>query len=377
MSLGSVGKPPVAGEDRGSGVLRGVKPRRIAMIVSPWYPVPPVGYGGIELMAYHLACELQRRGHEVSVIGQQGSKGPFETIAIAPESWSSQLGTRDQMPRDHLFLYRAYDLVGRRSFDVVHDNSGLTGILMAATTGLQTPVVATLHGDLTEADGEYLGAVDHRVHLVAISQAQQSLVAGVDWRRVVYNAIDPGDYVPVTNRDEKHNYLFQLARISPTKGQHLAIQVARRLGVPLVLAGKVESISYFESEIKPHLGNGVTWHENVVGEEKQHLLAHARAMLFPIQWEEPFGLAMVESMASGTPVIAMARGAASELVEPGVTGFLANNVDEMVLAYSRLGEIDLVRCVARAAERFGPEQMADGYQSVYERAIEESYYRQR
>ena len=349
------------------------------MIVSPWYPVPPIGYGGIELMAYHLATALQRRGHEVSVIGQQGSKGPFETIAIAPESWSGQLGTRDHIPRDHLFLYRAYDLVRRRAFDVVHDHSGLTGILLGATTRLQTPVVATIHGDLTEAEGEYLAAVDHRVHLVAISHAQQALVAGVDWRRVVFNAIEPEDYRPILNPQEKHDFVFQLARISPSKGQHLAIEVARRLGVPLVLAGKVDNdaCEYFEREIKPHLGNGVTWHENVVGEEKQELLARAKAMLFPIQWEEPFGLAMVESMASGTPVIAMARGAASELVEPGVTGFLADDLDQMVDAYSRLGEIDLASCAARAAERFGPEQMADGYQSVYERAIDESYYRER
>ena len=353
--------------------------RRIAMIVSPWYPVPPHGYGGIELMAYHLARELQLRGHEVSVIGQQGSKGPFETIAIAPESWSSQLGTRDQIPRESLFLYRAYDLVRRRAFDVVHDHSGLTGILMAASSTLQTPVVATLHGDLTEAEGEFLAAVDHRVHLVAISRSQEALVAGVDWRRVVYNAVDPADYTPVTKRDEKHNFIFQLARISPTKGQHIAIEVARRIGVPLVLAGKVDNDSsdYFDREIKPHLGNGVTWHENVVGEEKQHLLARARAMLFPIQWEEPFGIAMVEAMVSGTPVIAMARGAASEIVEPGVTGWLAHDLDDLVGAWSRLDDIDLERCARRASERFGPGQMADGYQSVYERAIDESYYREK
>ena len=349
------------------------------MIVSPWYPVPPQGYGGIELMAFQLARELQLRGHEVSVIGQQGSKGAFETIAIAPESWSSQLGTRDELPRQNLFLYRAYDLVRKRAFDVVHDHSGLTGILLGASTRLQTPVVATLHGDLTEAEAEFLGAVDHRVHLVAISRAQQALVAGVDWRRVVYNAVDPAEYKPVTNPDEKHNFLFQLARISPTKGQHIAIEVARRVGVPLVLAGKVDAdaCEYFEREIKPHLGEGVTWHENVVGDEKQHLLARARAMLFPIQWEEPFGIAMVESMVSGTPVIAMARGAASEIVEPGVTGWLANDVDGLVDAYSRLGDIDLERCVKRASQRFGPAQMADGYQSVYERAIDESYYRER
>jgi glycosyltransferase involved in cell wall biosynthesis len=315
------------------------------MIVSPWYPVPPTGYGGIELMAYHLASELQRRGHHVSVIGQQGSKGLFETIAIAPESWSSQLGTRDQLPRESLFLYRAYDLVRRRAFDVVHDHSGLAGILLAASSRLETPVVATLHGDLTEAEGEFLAEIDHRVHLVAISRAQQAMVAGVDWRRVVYNAVDPADYKPITQHDKKHNYVYP------------------------------EATEYFEREIKQHLGESVTWHENVAGIEKQQLLANARAMLFPIQWEEPFGIAMVEAMASGTPVIAMARGAATEIVEPGVTGFLVHDIDGLVDAYSRIGEIDLERCVKRASERFGPGQMADGYQSVYERAIDESYYR--
>jgi glycosyltransferase involved in cell wall biosynthesis len=347
------------------------------MIVSPWYPVPPAGYGGIELMAYHLATELQRRGHEVSVIGQQGSKGPFETIAIAPESWSGQLGTRDQLPRETLFLYRAYDLIRRRAFDVVHDHSGLMGIMLAASSRPQTPVVATLHGDLTEAEGEFLAAIDHRVHLVAISRAQEALVAGVDWRRVVYNAVDPADYTAITKLDEKHDYVLQLARISPSKGQHLAIEAARRLGVHLVLAGKVDNdaCEYFEREVKPHLGTAVTWHENVAGEEKRELLARAKAMLFPIQWEEPFGIAMVEAMVSGTPVIAMARGAAVELVEPGVTGLLVQDVDGLVDAYGHIGEIDLERCVKRAGERFGPGQMADGYQSVYERAIEESYYR--
>src|SRR6267143_906047 len=127
------------GTHPGLGGFSSVKGRRIAMVVAPWFPVPPSGYGGIELMAYHLARELQRRGNEVSVIGQQGSKGPFETIAIAPESWSSRLGTPDELPRQNLFLYRAYDLVHKRAFDVVHDHSGLSGILLAATTRLQTP----------------------------------------------------------------------------------------------------------------------------------------------------------------------------------------------------------------------------------------------
>ena len=346
------------------------------MIVSPWYPVPPIGYGGIELMAYNLARELQVRGHQVTVIGQQGSKGPFETVALAPESWSDQLGSRDHQARESLFLYRAYHLVRSRAFDVIHDHSGLPGILLAASRALQTPVVATLHGDLTEAEGDFLAAIDRRVHLVAISRAQEASVAGVNWRRVVHNAVDPAEYHPVPPA-EKGDYLIQLARISPSKGQHLAIELARRVGLHLVLAGKVDpgSGAYFDEEIKPHLGDRVSWHENVIGTEKAGLLARARAMVFPIQWEEPFGLAMVEAMVSGTPVLAMARGAAAELVEPGVTGFLADDLDGLVEAYARLGEIDLQRCVTHAAERFGPEQMADGYQSVYERAIQETAHR--
>jgi len=351
-------------------------PRRIAMIVSPWYPVPPAGYGGIELMAYNLARELQLRGHQVTVIGQQGSKGPFETVAVAPESWTDQLGTLDQQARESLFLYRAYQLVRRRAFDVVHDHSGLPGILVGATSGIETPIVATHHGSLTEAEGEFLAAVDGKVHLVAISRSQEDQVAGVRWRRVVHNAVDPDEYRPVCP-EEKEGYIIQLARISPSKGQHLAIEVARRVGTRLVLAGKIDSDSeeYFEKEIKPHIGDLVTWHENVVGVEKARLLAKAKAMIFPIQWEEPFGMAMVEAMVSGTPVIAMARGAASEVVEPGITGWLAQDLDGLVAAYGRIDEIDLKLCVKRATERFGPKQMADGYQSVYERAIQESQHK--
>jgi len=356
-----------------------VQPRRIALIVSPWYPVPPGGYGGIELMAYNLARELQQRGHLVSVIGQQGSKGPFETIGVAPQSWTAHLGTRHHLARELLFLHRAYDVVRRRAFDVVHDNSGLTGILVAATARLQTPVVATLHGALTEIEGEYLAAIDRLVHLVAISQAQRSLVAGVDWRRVVHNAVDPAAYRPVTNRAEKEDYLVDLARISPSKGQHLAIEVAERLNLRLVLAGKIDpdATTYFDERIRPHLNDRITYREDVVGDEKADLLARAQALIFPIQWDEPFGIAMVEAMVSGTPVLAMARGAAPEIVEPGVTGFLAHDVDGLVEAYGCLKDVDLERCVSVASERFGPARMADGYQSVYERSIEESFYRDR
>lgn len=353
-----------------------MKPRRIAMVVSPWFPVPPPGYGGIELMAYNLACELSRRGHAVTVIGRQGSRGPFEALNLAPVSWTPQLGTWAQAARMYQFLYRAYDVASKRAFDVIHDHSGLPGMLVAATANPQAPVVATQHGSLCEAEGEFLAAIDRRIHLVAISRTQQESVAGVEWRGVVHNAVDPNEYRRVTNPDEKENYLVQLARITPDKGQHVAIELAERLDVPLVLAGKVDNDSrdYFEKQIKPHLNGRITWRENVWNDEKAELLAKARAMVFPIQWEEPFGLAMVEAMVSGTPVIATPRGAATEVVESGVTGWLADDVEEMADAYSRLNEIDLNRCADETARRFGPGQMADGYISVYERAIERALY---
>lgn len=346
------------------------------MVVSPWFPVPPPGYGGIELMAYNLAAELSRRGHQVTVIGRQGSRGPFETLNLAPESWTRQLGTKDQSARTYLFLYRAYEILGKRAFDVIHDHSGPPGILVGATASSQAPVVATLHGSVRESEAEFLAAVDRRVNLVAISRAQQSMTAGVEWRGVVHNAVDPHEYRPVTNRSEKEDYIVEIARINPDKGQHIAIELAERLNVPLVLAGKVdpEATDYFENRIKPHLDGRVTWRENVWGDEKAQLLANARAMVFPIQWEEPFGLAMVEAMVSGTPVIATPRGAAPELVEPGVTGWLGDNLDEMADAFRRLDEIDLQRCAEEAAKRFGPEQMADGYEAVYERAIEQAVF---
>src|SRR5260370_13173984 len=259
---------------------------KVALIVSPWSPVPPSGYGGIELMAYFLARELSRRGHVVTVIGRQGSQGPFETLALAPESWTTQLGTRQEVPRESLFLYRAYEVVRERAFHVVHDHSGPQGILVGATSRLKAPVVATLHGALTAAESEFLAAVDRQVHLVAISRAQQSTAAGVQWRGMVHNAIDPAEYPPITNREEKEDYLVLLARISPDKGQHLAIEMAKRLNVRLILAGKVdaEGRPYFEEKIQPNLDGQVTWLRNVEGKEKVELLSRAKALVFPIQW---------------------------------------------------------------------------------------------
>jgi glycosyltransferase involved in cell wall biosynthesis len=336
---------------------------RIAIVSPPWYPVPPEGYGGIELVIYLLAQELQGRGHEVTVIGSQGSHGDFELLPLAPSSWEERLGTRDQEPLNCAYQLEAHDVVRRRAFDVVHEHN-YTAITVAASMGLPTPIVGTVHGDLTEADARFLSEIDSRVRLVAISAVQQGQVAGVRWRGMVHNAFDPS---AVELSVDKDDYLVEIARISPDKAQHIAIEVASRVGCELVLAGKIDDPDreYFETEIEPHLGDRVRWTENVAGTEKARLLARARAMLFPIQWEEPFGIAMVEAMASGTPVLATKRGAAEEVVEPGITGFLAADADGLVDAFQHLDEIDPRRCAERAHERFSPARMADGYEAIF------------
>ncbi|HXM56194.1 MAG TPA: glycosyltransferase family 4 protein [Candidatus Dormibacteraeota bacterium] len=347
-------------------------PLRVALVAPPWLPIPPGGYGGIEQVVYLLARELQARGHDVTVFGRQGSSGEFDVVALAPPSWSDHLGSRDQQARECLHLLRAYAVVNRRPFDVVHDHTGFTGMLLGACMPALTPMVATLHGDLTEADAEFLSSIDDRVALVGITAAQAGQVAGVAWRGVVHNAVDASE---LSVGREKQDYLVELARITPEKGQHLAIEMARRAGRPLVLAGKVDpgADDYFREQIEPHLGDDVRWIEDVAGAEKARLLAEASAMVFPIEWAEPFGLAMVEAMASGTPVLAFPNGAAPEVVEDGVTGFIARDVDGLVDALGRVDQIDSERCAARSRERFSPARMADGYEAVYRDALRRSW----
>ncbi|HKR98284.1 MAG TPA: glycosyltransferase, partial [Candidatus Dormibacteraeota bacterium] len=195
----------------------------------------------------------------------------------------------------------------------------------------------------------------------------------LNWVGRVFNAVDV-DNLQTCARDEKEPYLLCLARVCEEKGQHVAIEVARRTRMRLILAGKVESTpagrEYFEGEIAPFIdGRSVVHIDNVGGADKARLLARATALLAPLQWNEPFGLALVEAMASGTPVIVTPRGAAPELVDDGCTGLFAEDIDDMVEAVQRVGDIDPAVCAREGRRRFAPASMADGYLSLYERVV--------
>ena len=339
----------------------------VVLVAPPWYPVPPRGYGGIELVVGQLAAELRRRGHRVTLIGAQGSQP--QTVVLAPAAWSHDLGTPDERLRELAYAARVGDhLRSLAQVDVVHDHGG-GATLLAATMCGRAPVVHTVHGRLRGPDIDFLRSLDTAPGLVAISGSQRAAAPRAPWIGTVHNAVDVHQ-LAVGSASEREPYLLCLARICRDKGQHTAIEVARRVGMRLVLAGKVERTrdgeEYHRRAVAPHVdGDRVIHVHNVVGAEKARLLARARALLAPIEWDEPFGLAVVEAMASGTPAIVMRRGAAPELVEQGITGFLVDNVDEMAAAVGLVDVIEPERCAQITRRRFSSAAMTDGYLALY------------
>jgi glycosyltransferase involved in cell wall biosynthesis len=356
--------PLVAVPSRAPRSLR----RHIVVLAPPWYPVPPLGYGGIEVVVSLLTTELRARGHRVTLFAAEGS----DRLAVvhSPLAWRADLGQPDERLRELTYAARVLESIGHRgAIDVIHDHVGFATLLGSVQLGV-APVLHTVHGSIREPDSAFYEALRGQVGLAAISESQRRSAPKLPWIGTVPNAVSVRN-LTVRQRDDTEAYLLCLARICPDKGQHLAIEVARRTGLRLILAGKVDSTllgrDYFHRQVSPAVdGDHVIHLANVSGHEKAWLLAHATALLAPIQWEEPFGLSVVEAMASGTPAISMARGSAPELIDEGLTGFLVHDVDEMVAAVRRADSIDPARCAALTRARFSPEVMADAYLRLYE-----------
>ena len=339
---------------------------RIAIVAPPWYPVPPRGYGGTELVVHLLHSELRQMGHDVYVFGAQGSGR--EVTMLADAAWSNDLGGHEERARLSTYLARVYGSLEGQRFDVIHDHAGFEGVLLGLYSKAAPVVVHTIHGELVEPLCTFYHEVMDRARLCAISLSQAASAPALRLAGIVHNAVE----LPATPPSHAHErYFVEVARITADKGQHLAIALAKRMGRKLILAGKVERSGegerYFEEEVEPHLGPMVEYYPNVAGAQKARLTARAAAGIFPLQWSEPFGLAMVECMVAGTPVIALRTGSTPELIEDGVTGFLAEDMDGLIAAAQRIDEIDRLRCAEVARQRFGPRNMAERYLSVYRR----------
>jgi glycosyltransferase involved in cell wall biosynthesis len=316
------------------------------------------------MVVHLLHRELSELGHEVTVFGAQGSSSGVTELGEA--AWSADLGGRFEDVRLATYLGRVFERLKAERFDVIHDHSGPAGVLLAMYSGAAPVVVHTLHGELVEPFRTFYKEVDAGVRLVAISASQAATAPGMQIAAVVHNAVEIPTSPPTRTRER---YLIEVARITPDKGQDLAIEVARRAGRKLILAGKVERSgdgeTYFEEKVEPFLGRTIEYYPNVQGQEKARLVARAAAGIFPLQWPEPFGLAMAECMVAGTPVLALNTGSATELIESGVTGFLGETVDDLVAAAEQIDDFDHERCAAVARQRFSPRRMAEEYLEVY------------
>jgi glycosyltransferase involved in cell wall biosynthesis len=343
---------------------------RIALISPPWIPVPPHGYGGIEWVVSLLAEELVARGHDVTLFATGDSTTSAELRYVFETGQASRM--HQAMPYSmHIGeAYRHIEAEARagRAYDVVHDHTAWLGLAFAPL--ISSPVVHTLHGAAIEAERPFFRMVRENATYVAISEYQTKTFTDIEIAGIVPNAVDVSSY---PFRAEKDDYLLSLGRIARDKAQGDAITVAKEVGIPIVLAGKVDpgdDTAYFEEAVRPHIdGQTVRFEGEVPDARKRELFGGARAFLFPIRWDEPFGLVMIEAMACGTPVIATPYGAVPEVVDDGVTGFIVRDMDEMRNAVSRLGEISAEACRASVQERFSPAAMAQRYEDVYAKAI--------
>jgi glycosyltransferase involved in cell wall biosynthesis len=347
---------------------------RIAEIAPPWVKVPPEGYGGIEWIVSLLTEGLVERGHEVTLYAsgdsttQAGHRPPLEAPAgFGSGSWYDAVNTAA--------THSVSAFLEPDRYDVIHDHSGAVAACLGALS--DTPVLHTLHGPFTPLITRLFHMIADRIYFNSISHSQRTGCPELNYVGTIYNAIQVEAY---PFRAEKEDYALFLGRFNEDKGAHNAIHIARQAGIPLRMAGKVDpgaDTEYFEAKVKPHIdGETITFEGEVGGQHKDELLAGARFLLFPIQWEEPFGLVMTEALACGTPVVATAVGAAPEVVEDGEAGVLvgAGQWDEMVAAIEsgRLDDIDPHRCRDHVEERFSVETMLDGYEAAFEKILNES-----
>jgi glycosyltransferase involved in cell wall biosynthesis len=338
-------------------------PLRIAIVAPPWYAIPPQGYGGIESMVYWLAEGLHARGHDVTVIGAgpRGTTARFlATVEVPP---SERIG---QVLPEVTHALHAADLLDELQLeapiDVIHDHCAAS-VLRAARH--PAPTVVTAHGPV---DGEMLDYYRHvgpGVALVAVAEFQRQLAPSLPWVGTVHNAT-PADAYPFEST--KDDFCLFLGRMSPEKAPDLAIRAARAAGRRILVAGKcTEPVEreFFDARVRPLLGPDAEWVGEADTEQKADLLSRARCLVFPVQWNEPFGLVMLEAMACGTPVVALRAGAVPEVVDHGVTGFVCDQVAELPEAIERVDELEPKACRQRVVDHFDVAQMVERYEEVF------------
>lgn len=351
----------------------------ILQIAPPWYPIPPVGYGGIERVVYELTEGLVAAGHQVTLLAPAGSRS---TARLIETTTPLGLDLSEGEKIDHFMINgrRAYEMASRLGVDIVHDHTDYS-----PDPDFPLPIVRTMHGPAVEYHVAMYQAMTHRGdQFIAISERQRQLFLEAAARQfgpgeqlrisgVVYNPIDVAS-TPFFPASAKRGYAAFLGRCHWEKDPAAAVRIAVAAGVPLKMALRVteQEQSYFEEVVRPEIdaaGALVEFLGEVAGSEKSALIGQASAVIFPSPWEEPFGLVMIEAAAHGTPVVALRRGAAPEVVADGVTGYLCADEAEMVATLPRAMTLDPHACRSLMADRFDRSVIAQRQLEIYERIL--------
>jgi glycosyltransferase involved in cell wall biosynthesis len=342
---------------------------RIGIIAAIAWRTPPEHYGGWELVASNLTEGLVRQGHEVTLFATADSQtsARLEAVCPCPLNYDKSLDSRVY---EALHVAHAFEVARADNFEVLHNNAGCFAV--PYTRLINAPTVTTLHGSAAEAGSRQIYQAYCEQAYVSISQAERELAPDLNYVATVYNGIDVNNFA---FSDKPGDYLLVVGRMSPDKGIHLAIKVAKQAGIRLVLAGIVppENEAYFEQEVKPHLEKGrIEFIGPVSGPSKKAVYAGALALLHLVTYREAFGLAMVEAMASGTPVIGVGLGSVSELVRPGLSGVVVPPAEEdqivaaTVKALTQIEKLERSTIRQYALDTFGLERMVAGYLKVYQ-----------
>jgi glycosyltransferase involved in cell wall biosynthesis len=339
---------------------------RIAQVAPLIESVPPKHYGGTERIVSYLTEELVRAGHEVTLFASGDSVTNARLVASCERSLRKNERCKDPVAREVFLVDHVIEHIDE--FDLIHFHTGY--LHFPVCRYLPAPHVTTLHGRLDIPD---LVPVFDRFRsepLISISNAQRQPLSWANWQATIYHGL-PKDLFMFQPTQGK--YLAFLGRISPEKRVDRAIEIAKRVSMPLKIAAKVDRVDrrYFKREIEPLLSQShVEWVGEISDQQKGEFLGNAYALLFPIDWPEPFGLVMIEAMACGTPVIAYERGSVSEVMEDGITGFIVQDVDDAAKAVNRVRNLSRSRCRDVFERRFAASRMASDYIEVYKRLID-------
>jgi glycosyltransferase involved in cell wall biosynthesis len=350
---------------------------RIAQVAPLWELVPPKTYGGSELVVYNLTEEMVRRGHEVTLFAAKGTRTSGTLVPCCPVALR-EMEERIIKDKTHCTVM-SYELgmlqtVFERAheFDVIHNHIGYQALPLASF--VSTPVVTTLHNALSPFPVEELFLRNAHQPFISISDYQQRLWPDLNYAATIHHGIDLSIFKPSFGHEDK-DYLLFLGRLSPEKGPHHAIRIAQALDMPLLLAGKIDRVDreFYDREIAHRVdGQRIKYVGEVNHEQKVELLRNAAATLCPVEWPEPFGLVMIESMACGTPVFALRDGSIPEVIDSGVTGYVATTVDELIGAVREFRRYDRQQVCQVAERRFSVQRMVDDHLRLYASLIEQS-----